>query len=71
MVGFEYILLAISILLLLSIAIARATNNIGVPTLILFLAVGMLAGSDGPGGIEFSDTALAQSIGAIALMLIL
>ncbi len=71
MVGIEYILLGISLLILLSIAIARATHNLGVPTLILFLGVGMLAGIEGPGGIEFTDTALAQAIGAFALMIIL
>lgn len=71
MAGIEYILFGISVLILLSIAIARATQNLGVPTLILFLGVGMLAGVEGPGGIEFTDTALAQAIGCLALMIIL
>lgn len=71
MVGIEYILLGISILILISVIVTKAMNNLGVPTLLIFLAVGMLAGSDGPGGIEFSDAALAQAIGCIALMLIL
>lgn len=71
MIGIEYILLVVSTLILGSVAIARATHNLGVPTLLLFLAVGMLAGNEGPGGIHFSDTGLAQSVGVIALVLIL
>jgi cell volume regulation protein A len=71
MIGLEYILLIGSILILLSIAIAKLSDNLGVPTLLLFLVVGMLAGSEGPGGIEFDNVGLAQSIGIIALILIL
>jgi potassium/hydrogen antiporter len=44
---------------------------VGVPTLLLFIIVGMLAGSEGPGGIYFNDPELAQSIGIIALVFIL
>ncbi|MBF8295649.1 MAG: sodium proton antiporter, partial [Bacteroidetes bacterium] len=67
----EYILLVGSILILISIAIARFSDNLGVPTMLLFLGIGMLAGSEGPGGIYFDDPALAQSIGIIALVFIL
>lgn len=67
----EYILLVGSILILISIAIARFSDNLGVPTMLLFLGIGMLAGSEGPGGIHFDDPALAQSIGIIALVFIL
>ncbi len=67
----DYLLLAGSILILVSIAVARLSSNLGVPSLMLFLAVGMLAGSEGPGGIYFSDAGLAQSIGVIALAFIL
>jgi cell volume regulation protein A len=42
-----------------------------VPTMLLFLGIGMLAGSEGPGGIRFDDPGLAQSIGIIALVFIL
>lgn len=58
-------------LVLASIAIAKFSDKLGVPTLLLFLGIGMLAGSDGPGGIYFDDAALAQSIGIIALVFIL
>jgi cell volume regulation protein A len=59
-----------SLLLLLSILASRTTKY-GIPTLILFLAVGMLAGSDGPGGIVFNDPGITQFIGSIALSFIL
>jgi cell volume regulation protein A len=42
-----------------------------VPGLLLFLALGMLAGSEGIGGIDFDDAALARTLGTIALVLIL
>jgi cell volume regulation protein A len=67
----EYILLVGPILILISIAIARFSDNLGVPTMLLFLGIGMLAGSEGPGGIRFDDPGLAQSIGIIALVFIL
>jgi cell volume regulation protein A len=67
----DTLLLVGSLLILLSLIIARLTDNIGVPTLILFLGVGMLAGSEGPGGIFFDDAGLARSIGTVALVFIL
>src|ERR1700755_1426929 len=42
-----------------------------VPALLLFLALGMVAGSQGIGGIDFSNYDLARTLGAIALVLIL
>jgi cell volume regulation protein A len=42
-----------------------------VPGLLLFLALGMLAGSEGIGGIHFDHAALARTLGTIALVLIL
>jgi cell volume regulation protein A len=67
----DHLILIGSALILLSIVIAKLSDNLGVPTLILFLAVGMLAGSEGFGGIYFDDAKLAQSIGIIALIFIL
>lgn len=43
----------------------------GIPTLLLFIGVGMLAGSEGIGGINFNDAGLAQSIGIVSLLFIL
>ena len=67
----DALLLLGSVLILLSLAIAKLSDNLGVPALLLFLGVGMLAGSDGPGGIAFDDYGLARSIGTVALVFIL
>ena len=67
----EYVLIGTSILLLISVLVSKISDRFGVPALLLFLILGMLAGSDGPGGIYFDDPALAQFIGVIALVLIL
>ncbi len=67
----ELNLLIAAVLLIVSIIATRASNRFGVPALILFLAIGMLAGSEGPGGIDFADYQLAQTIGVIALVYIL
>ena len=67
----ESLLLIGSILVLVSVAVSRVSENLGVPALLLFLGIGMLAGSEGPGGIYFDDPGLAQSVGIIALTIIL
>ena len=65
------ILLIGSLLLLLSIIAGKTTSKLGVPTLIFFLVVGILAGSEGIGGIHFDNTRIAQLIGIVALNFIL
>jgi potassium/hydrogen antiporter len=65
------ILLIGSILLLISVIAGKTIRRLGVPTLIFFLVVGMLAGSEGIGGIYFDNAALAQFIGIVALNFIL
>lgn len=65
------ILLIGSVLLLISVLAGKTTNKLGVPTLIFFLVVGVLAGSEGIGGIHFDNAALAQFIGIVALNFIL
>jgi cell volume regulation protein A len=67
----ENIILIGSILLFISIVAGKTTYKFGVPTLLLFLAVGMLAGSDGIGGINFNNPQLAQFIGIVSLNFIL
>lgn len=59
-----------SILLFVSIAVSKTSARFGVPTLLLFLIVGMLFGSDGL-GIQFNDMKDAQFVGMIALCIIL
>ncbi len=70
-VPLEYLLLGAALLLLLSIFASKASGRLGVPALLLFLVIGMLAGSDGPGGIYFDDAQLAGSLGVVALAFIL
>jgi cell volume regulation protein A len=67
----EYVILIGSTLVLVSIIVAKLSDNLGVPSLLLFLGVGMLAGSEGPGGIYFNDANLAQSVAVVALIFIL
>lgn len=67
----DHIILIAAILLLLSIVASKTSGRLGVPSLLLFLLIGMLAGSDGPGGIEFSSAGIAQMLGVFALILIL
>ncbi|HEU4861391.1 MAG TPA: cation:proton antiporter, partial [Chitinophagaceae bacterium] len=67
----ENILLIGSLLLLISIVAGNTSSRFGVPTLILFLIVGILAGSEGIGGIYFDNINVAQFIGVIALNFIL
>ncbi|MFZ1320524.1 MAG: potassium/proton antiporter [Ignavibacteria bacterium] len=71
MISFENLLLIISILIVLSILIIKVSENFGLPALLLFLGVGMLAGSDGIGGIYFEDVKITQSVGMLALIFIL
>jgi cell volume regulation protein A len=50
---------------------ALLADKVRVPGLLLFLGLGMLAGSQGLGGIDFSNAELARTLGTIALILIL
>ncbi len=67
----ENILLIGSILLLASVFTSKTSARFGIPTLVLFIGIGMLAGSEGPGGIYFNEPKLAQILGVIALNFIL
>ncbi len=67
----ENILLIGSFLLLISIVAGKTSYRFGVPTLVLFLAVGMLAGSEGIGRIYFDNPAVARFIGIVSLCFIL
>lgn len=58
-------------LVLASVLFSRLLERTGVPVGLIFLAIGMLAGSDGLGGIEFEDHQFAFRIGTAALLLIL
>jgi cell volume regulation protein A len=67
----EIILLITAGLLLISVVASKASSRTGIPALLLFLGIGMLAGADGPGRIYLDNPGLVQSIGVIALIFIL
>lgn len=60
-----------SLILTLSIVLKKVLNKLGFPSLAIFLGLGMLAGSEGIGGIYFEDFLLAHSVGTISLIFIL
>ncbi len=65
------VLLITAVLFVVSVLASKASVRLGVPSLLLFVIVGMLAGSDGPGGIYFDHPWATQLIGVTALALIL
>lgn len=60
-----------ALLVLVSILLGQFTAKTGFPMLLIFLVIGMLAGEDGPGRVEFNDYALSFWLGNIALAVIL
>jgi len=67
----ENILLWVALLTLVSVVASKLSDKFAIPALLLFLAIGMLAGSEGLGGIYFDDPLLAKFIGTIALVFII
>jgi len=67
----ENILLWVAVLLFLSVISSKLSDRFAIPILLLFLAIGMLAGSEGIGGIDFNNAPLAKSIGITALVFII
>src|SRR3954470_8077012 len=64
-------MLAVGVILAASVAVALGAAKSGLPALVAFLVLGMLLGSDGPGGIDFDDARLAREVGVISLAAIL
>ncbi|WP_428488420.1 potassium/proton antiporter [Rhodopila sp.] len=65
------IILVAGVLCLLAIFAGLLSARVGTPLLLVFIAVGMLAGEDGPGGIQFNDFHAAYLVGSLALTAIL
>ncbi|MGB8437246.1 MAG: cation:proton antiporter, partial [Burkholderiales bacterium] len=71
MEALNQILLAGAFILLAALLLGAFSSRMGLPLLLVFLVVGMFAGEDGPGGIQFSDYALSFLVGNVALAVIL
>jgi len=65
-----YVLIG-SALVIAAIFSTRFAQHFGVPALVLFVGIGMFAGSTGPGGIVFDDYALSLNVGLLVLDVIL
>lgn len=60
-----------ALLLVISIVASDFSSRMGAPLLLVFIALGMLAGEDGPGGIRFDDFEISYVIGMLALAVII
>jgi cell volume regulation protein A len=67
----DRLILVAAVLLILAIASSKLSSRMGLPVLVLFLGVGMLAGEEGIGGIVFENYVLAHGVGTLALAVIL
>jgi len=67
----ENILLWIALLIFVSVISSKISDRFGIPVLLIFLFIGMLAGSEGIGKIYFDNAGLAKSIGIVALIFII
>ncbi|MBQ3764142.1 MAG: potassium/proton antiporter [Synergistaceae bacterium] len=63
--------LVAGLLFFMSLVAGTLSEKIKVPALILFLGIGMVAGVDGPGGLNFTDASAANQVGTFALAFIL
>src|SRR3954447_20059304 len=71
MIDLDVILLVGAVVVIAAIVAARIGAGFGLPSLLLFLGLGMLLGQDGFGGLAFNNAELAHALGFGALVLIL
>ncbi len=67
----ETILLWVAVLMFVSVISSKLSDRFAIPVLLLFLTIGMLAGSEGIGRLYFDNAQLAKSIGIVALIFII
>ena len=67
----DQIILLFAILIVFGILSSKISARLGLPVLVLFLLVGMLAGEEGIGGIKFDNAQMAHALGSLALAVIL
>ena len=67
----DRLILVAAALILLGIVSSKLSSRVGLPVLVLFLGLGMAAGSEGPGRIPFENYPVAHAIGTLALVVIL
>ena len=67
----DWLLLGGAVLVLAGIGSSLIASRFGAPLLLVFLALGMLLGEDGPGGIAFDNLKATYTIGSLALAVIL
>ena len=67
----ETMLIVAGLLLSAGVLASKVSTRLGVPALLLFMGLGVPAGSEGPGGITFDAPVAAQAVGIVALGFIL
>src|SRR5690554_4815191 len=71
MFAIDQLILLAAVLILFGILSSKVSARLGLPVLVLFLLIGMLAGEGGFGGIAFDSPVSAHALGTLALALIL
>ncbi len=71
MMAIDMILLWVAVLIFVSVVSSKLSDRFAIPVLLIFLAIGILAGSEGVGKIYFNNPSAAKSIGIVALIFII
>lgn len=71
MFAIEHLILLAAVLILFGILSSKLSARLGLPVLVMFLVIGMLAGESGIGGVAFDSPDAAYALGSLALAMIL